>query len=354
MFNPLISQISKDLNIQQFKNEAIKSFGNRLIYSAISAWIRVLVLGKSYTDLHLSIETQYPNVDINHIQNRASQVAYGLLKSIPHEDSWLPGSMEDQCSELASTIIRLMKFCFEISQLYDSRRLTTSPKRFIDIENMRAHFGGVDWNNNSNSWHTVGLGRWELDSKSKRNNQLIFDIPNVNYEKFLSELISNILWKDKELNGDYEIFLTGLNRFNREAWKTIDTPKIPQGISLLRNISDGGYLLVNRENSSVMSVCLLDNWYYQEKELFRIMYALNCNALTPIKFYTEHKEDHVILHTHSSLPNAETRLILMSSWPKRSFNDIYYRIIPKFMWPVIQPILENLGVRLVNQIGLGG
>lgn len=346
MDDRLVSRISKDLNISAFSDENDKSFGNRLIYSAIASWIRMLVLGKSYIDMQSPEETEYPNVDINHIQNRASQVSYGLLQSISHEDSWVPRIVEDQGSELTSTIIRNMKFCYEISELNDKRRLTASPRRIASSGKMCLHMGGFDWNNNSNSWYTVGLGRWELNVDLKTNIRTKFTIPNANHETFLIELIKDATWKEKHLKANYQIFKTGSDAFYRNAWKEIDNKKIPYGISLLRNIEEGGFLLVRREVSE-MSVSLLDSWYYQEKELFRIMYALDAEAKTPAQFKVECKEDYVVLHCHSNLPNAEARLLHLSSWPKRNYRDDYYRIMPIKQWKLFRKILENLGISVV-------
>ena len=306
----------------------------------------MLVLGKSYIDIQSLEETEYPNVDINHIQNRASQVAYGLLQTIPHEDGWVSGITEDQSSELTSTIIRNMKFCYEISELNDKRRLTASPRRIASSGKMCLHMGGFDWNNNVNSLYTVGLGRWELNVDLKTNIRTTFSIPNANHETFFTELIKDAIWKEKQLKGNYQIFKTGSKSFYCDAWKEIDNKKIPYGISLLRNIEEGGFLLV-RSEASEMSVSLLDTWYYQEKELFRIMYALDADAKTPAQFIVECKEDYVVLHCHSNLPNAEARLLQLSSWPKRNYSDVYYRIVPISLWKLIKKILENLGIRLV-------
>lgn len=347
MSNPLVKQISQDLNIHKFNDETDESFGNRLIYSAIASWVRMLVLGKSYTDLRFSEETDYPEVDINHIQNRASHVAYGLILSIPHEENWITVTTEEQSSELASIIIGNMKFCFEISELNDSRRITTSPNRNVYLEGLRLHLGGVRWNNNLNLLYTFGFGRWEPYGESKKNLRAIFNIPNANHQIYFSELIKNARWKQKQLNGNYEIFKTGSNGYYRDAWRVVDIGKIPQGISLIRNTEDGGYLLVKRAEQ-VLSVVLLDNWYYLEKEIFRIMYALDANFNTHAKFNAENKQDHVILHCHSKLPNAETRLLLLSSWPKRNSNDIYYRIIPALVWKQIKKVIENLGIIIVD------
>lgn len=288
-------KISSDLNLYKYNSESKKEYGNRLIYTALAAWARTLVLGESYTDLENETKYEnadYHNVDIMHIQIRLTQISYGLLMSIPNSKKWFDNNkIEDQSRILASSIIEDLIFCYELSRLNDIRRLTNSPIRYANFKDNQLILGGEQWKMPNKKLISVGLGRW-------------IQIPNLNKSK------------------------------------------LPYGISLLKSVEiDAGYILVKKENNRLYTA-RLDKWYYDENEIYRISYALDRHNETPAIFEVEFFDDYVILHSHSKLPNSEMRILLMSSWPKRFYNDIFYRIIPRFLWDDVEDILINLGIKI--------
>ncbi|MCF6465582.1 hypothetical protein [Clostridium sp. Cult2] len=346
----IVRKISSDLNINKYNNESNEEYGNRLIYTAFAAWARTLVLGKSYTDLYYEakyVNANYHNVDIMHIQVRLTQIAYGFLMSIPHSKDWfINSSIEDQCSDLASTIIENLIFCYELSKLNDSRRLTNSPIRHANFKNNQLVLGGEQWKISGKKLTSVGLGRWIQTVKLTENYKEIFNIPKYSSDEYYNTLVESAFWKESNLNGRYKIFKVGTNFFYYKAWQDLNISKIPQGISLLKNIEvDGGYILV-KKNKDAVSTARLDKWYYDENEIYRIMYVLDSYNETPATFQVEIYDNYVILHCHSKLPNPEMRILLMSSWPKRFYNDIFYRIIPRFLWNDIEDMLVNLGIKI--------
>lgn len=348
MNNSLIKQISFDLNIGKYSDETNEEYGNRLVYTALAAWARNLVLGESYTDLNEeAANSNYHNVDIMHIQSRLTQIAYGMLTVIPHSKTWFGnGSIEIQSSTIASNIIDNLIFCYELSRLNDARRLTNSPIRNAAFKNNELVLGGEQWQNSNKTLISVGLGRWMQDTKCSENYKEIFNLPNYTYDEYYHILLDSVLWKESNLDGKYKIFKTGTGLFYNKAWQDFIKGKLARGLSLLKSIEvDGGYLLVNRDKDQIYSA-RLDKWYYEEKEIYRIMYMLDSHNETPAIFKAKKYNDYILLHCHSILPNPEMRIILMSSWPGRFFNDFYYRIIPNFIWDEIENLLTNLGIKI--------
>lgn len=350
MDNLLIRQISSDLNINRYQNESIEEYGNRLIYSALAAWARTLVLGKSYTDLSDETENIYGdchNVDIMHIQVRLSQIAHGMLMAIPHCEDWVVNStIEESSSILASQIIENLIFCYELSQLNEIRRLANSPIRNANFKNNKLVLGGEQWKSVDNTMFSVGLGRWVQSGEPCENYKEIFNLPNCTCDEYYNELLDSAFWKENNLDGQYKIFKVGTGLFYNKAWQDFNASKILQGISLLKNTEvDGGYLLVKTVESKAFTA-KLDKWYYDEKEIYRIMYSLDRHNGTPAVFKTKIYDDYVLLHCHSRLPSSEMRILLMSSWPKRYCDDIYYRIVPRFVWNEVKNILTNLGIEI--------
>lgn len=350
MNEDIVKKISSDLNINRYNNESNEKYGNRLIYTALATWARTLVLGKSYTDLADEAkyaDISYHNIDIMHIQVRLTQIAYGMLMSMPHSEDWISNiGIQDQCSQLASNIIEKLIFCYEISKLNDARRLTNSPIRYANFTNNQLVLGGEQWKISDKKLISVGLGRWIQKTKYPENYREIFNIPDYSPNIYYNTLLKSAFWKENKLNSQYKIFKIGTNFFYYKAWQDLNISELPQGISLLKNTEvNEGYIIVNRDNNGI-STARLDKWYYDENEIYRIMYVLDSYNETPAVFKAKTYDNYVILHCHSRLPNPEMRILLMSSWPERSYNDDFYRIIPKFLWSEIEDMLTNLGIKI--------
>jgi hypothetical protein len=344
MSNNLVEKISDDLNISKFAKESDAQFGNRLMYSALVAWARVQVLGKSYSDFEK--EHDYHNVDILYAQSRVAKVAYGMLNAIQYEAKWLKDSesedLEMYSNKLTSFIIEKMIFCYELSKI-NGRRLTISPIRTTHFNKNRLLLGGTKWSEDES--FTVGMGRWVGKCSDLVDYKSIFNIPEYSITDYYKILSDDALWVENDLNGRYKIFLIGKEGWYLKSWIDFKSNRIPEGISLIRSMeTGGGYFLINKKTNDNILSARLDKWYRDENEIYRIMYALNVFNKTPAIFEAEDNNDHVILHCNSKLPNAEMRIIMLASWPRLTFDDIFYRIIPKFLWKDIESLLNELGI----------
>lgn len=346
----LTKQMSSDLTIYKYNNESNQEYGNRLIYTALASWARTLVLGKSYTDLSSEAEhsnIDYHNVDIMHIQVRLTQIASGMLMTIPHCKNWIGnGEIEEQSSNLASNIIQNLIFCYELTQLNDTRRLTNSPTRYANFTNNKLILGGEEWKRPGKSMVSVGLGRWIPSKEKPQNYKEIFNIPICTSGEYYNTLVNSAFWEESNLEGQYKVFKVGTGFFYKEAWYDFNISKLQQGIYLLKSTEvDGGYILAKKNEDKIFTA-RLDKWYSDENEIYRIMYAFDSYNTTPVVFKAKNYDDYILLHCHSKLPNSEMRILFMSSWPKRFYKDIYYRIIPKFIWGEIEDMLTNLGIKV--------
>jgi len=342
MSDVLRQRISSDLNVNQFECETEEDYGNRLIYSALVAWARVQILGKSYTDISAENEilTDYHNIDIMQIQTRLSQVAYAMVSVIKHKNEWMKNNdLETASNELASSIIEQLILCYELSKL-GKRRLTISPPKAAVFHDNQLALGGTGWEN----FYSVGVGRWASTISPLVDYKDVFCIPACSCIQYYNMLINNANWIENELNSTYQIFNIGTTGWYSKAWIEFNKSKIPKGVSILKNMeTDGGYFLIKNDAEGILST-RLDNWYFDEKEIYRILYSLNAVNKTPAIFKAKNNDDHILLHCNSSLPNAEMRILWMASWPYNTYDDIFKRIIPKFLWCDIEKCFNDLGI----------
>lgn len=344
MNNLLKQQLSADLNISKFSIETEEEYGNRLIYSALVAWARVQVLGRSYTDINSEADTEldYHNADVMHIQTRLSQVAYGVLNAIPHRSEWIKNSDFEICSnELSNVIVKHLIFCYELSKV-NNRRLTTSPIKTINFISNQLLVGGTKWK--GEKLYSVGIGRWVTNSVVPVDFQDAFNIPKYSAIEYYKALKTNAIWQENDLDGIYQILKINNAGWYSNTWVDFNKATIPTGVSLLKNMeTDGGYFLIKNDVEGILSA-KLDKWYYDEKEIYRIIYSLRAFNKTPAIFKAKNNKDHILLHCNSRLPNPEMRILLMSSWPQNVYEDRFKRIIPEFLWDDIEKCLNDLGI----------
>ena len=62
MIDELRTKISNDLQIIKFKGESIRDYNQRIIYSALSMWVRSLLNGNSINDFKDDINKTFPDI----------------------------------------------------------------------------------------------------------------------------------------------------------------------------------------------------------------------------------------------------------------------------------------------------
>ena len=61
MQNELQIRIAKDLNIIKFNSESENEYNQRIVYSAVSLWVRTLIYGNSINDMRQDSVIGYEN-----------------------------------------------------------------------------------------------------------------------------------------------------------------------------------------------------------------------------------------------------------------------------------------------------
>lgn len=347
----LINQIATDLAIYPYNDENYEEYGNRLIYCALVSWAKVQVLGSSYTEIS-GIEKEYPYVSQRYISEKLNLVLEGLVSTIPHSKNWFYiNNDESNPKELVKYILQRLIFCYQISKTITTSWLTMSPQKIVYFKDYELLLGGTEWNSSRNGACSIGLGVWRKKQLKKDTNyKQVFNIPNCNLKDYCKSLEKDAPWKECELDYDYEYFNAGKGIWHNKAWGKLDKRYIEKGISLIRKKDDTynkyNYFLLYY-NSDIFLISSLDQWYYKEKEISRIMYALDYYRGKPAQFKAKQNSEVVQVHCHSQLPNAENRILLMASWPKRTYNDVYYREIPIHIWSDVKEIFNGLGIEII-------
>ena len=346
MKKELINKIASDLNIYKFELESKEEYNQRLIFSSSAIWAKTLLYGNSIND---SNDTKkYINVDKRYVSHYLSKVIVGYLNIMNTNLNWIiddedNNSIEDKSSNLASYIIEELINTYNIADI-GGGRLTLPPKTEIYYGgNACEVFGDIS---HEGSLVSIGTSQWKLDVDKNlyTKNKWLINIPVKEYYQFIKD---SFKWKSKKLPSEYKIFKLGYINSYSKCWIPIKFEELPRGISLLKveNKSDIGYILIKKYEDNLM-ISEIDSWYKENKEIYRILLALNYENKTPAIFNVKDNGDYKILYLRTGIPNYEKRIIISCSWPYGKYNNEYVRIIPSDMWEVVESQLNFLGITI--------
>lgn len=341
MKNELKQALAIDMNIINFVDESDCDFNQRLIYSAGAAWAKTLVYGHSYSDMN--VDYDFVNTDRLYIQSYLTKILNVYLKNFAVNYDWLNSkqSVEEQASDLASQIIKDVIYTFNLAEIL-SRRITPVKAQFYKYDKNLLVRGDVPM---SKKIYSVGVAQWILDSNilEYKKDKRIVDIKGENY---YGAIESDFHWRcDSNLTSNYMMFEVGSKGGYSKCWKPVGIKNIPAKIVMLKLVDEfnSGYILARKRNG-VVEWAALDPWYITENEIYRILYALNFHNKTPAEFRAKKHTDFYELQFASVLPRYEDRIITCCSWPNDVYNNKYARIIPNYLWNIVENELDFLGI----------
>lgn len=348
MSNQLLQAISTDLQVFRYNNEDSIQYEGRLLYSAVAAWCRNMMNDKSYSDF-TNTERKI-GIDLEHIAIRLSQVIDGMFEAFPYGRMYFQktGAKELTSFDIASKIVKDMSFSYECSKTLDSRRLCQTPQRNIEFAKSSVlALGGTDYKSRG-KYYFVGCGKWLLHPTNDKNDDCyeFWGIPH-NEDNYLSLLTKYAEWRNAEVDNTYLKLDITKDRLTTSGfgWYSFSKRSSVYPLEIIQK--DGRYFLL-RHNDDEDQIAELNQWYIEEKELYRIILAIKKQYYKPLKINVKNNGNHVIVSIGVILPNPETRILLLSSWGYNDSFDRFSRIVPIGIWDDIKPLFENLGFEIIN------
>lgn len=340
----LLRKIEADLGLMRFASETDCDYNQRVIYSVAAAWAKTLIWGKSYSDQE---STAYQSVDIMYVQSQLSKVLEAYFNCFEINLDWMDEEAEngDRASLLASEIISASIRNQNIAEIH-SRRLSPLLPRYIkyadDLFLLRGN------NQGEKDLFAVGASVWKKAKVGQYDTE--FWPIAVNADVYYEMIDTEFQWRREKLTSEYYVFQLESNMAFSKSWKMVEPDQLSEGIHLLKLASEynGGYVLIKKLEHGY-KIISLDPWYIETGEVYRFIYTLKAKNQTPVEFRYQRHKDYILLKSYCPLPNAEKQLLLDTSWPYRTYKDLYYRIIPLFLWNVVEKQLCELGVKLIEQ-----
>ena len=333
--NSIIDKMAADLGIYSYNHEEITSYKCRVIYSAMSSWVKAIAMDQPIG----SKENHLFGVSRRHIYERGNSVLESLIKMNPDTSPWF--DVED-ADENPVVIIRnrLLNHGDLLNEGFDTNLALSIAHRKQFISGYDTIYGEVL----GKSFIYSGIS--VLCSNNVTKQAKISESTEV----WLKAFLKNIWWSamPSEMNDLMYFKPAHKSKNNYTAWD-----------NSLHNVSDEivlGRLTINKNEfeyyllkpkSKLMH--RIDPFLQKQGYHIRIMYALrkiaNNSVIAMIKDYG----DHIYLKLSTHLPTNERILLESYAWPSNRINDKLCWTMYDFVWDYIKPYFESIGIRIVEE-----
>lgn len=333
-------QIAKDLKITQFSKENESQFISRIIYSAISEWIKASTFDRKI-DNHEGVKEE--GCTKQHITRKCGEILEGFLEIYPSIEFYFYPVEENDPKPIQEIQKRLFLGGVLVSGENNTVQLSKEKTGFVDnnlffergcfYEPEKQAFGLGCYRNNQNG--NIPCVRLEE----------LFFIPNENAEKTVNYYIKKLKSDFNNISDipDYWSFFDYSSKKSfHNSWNGYfdKNGKITVYKNNINN-SDYGFI---KYSEGKFFFTPFPHHIIQTKEIRRILYGIRSIENNPCNSELTIQGKSVKIQLYTSLPLREQSLLYMISWPVNNMYDRTQYITSIKFLPIIQRILSNLNV----------
>lgn len=339
MNSDIINAMENDMKIIPYLGEKNISYKSRLIYSALSNWLRITTQDELYGENGSKSKV--------YILNRGREILSSFVEVVPETLQYF--SDESQrfiADDVIRDIREKMLIAGEIVEINGKKKVTLPKYREVACVLGYNRVLGLD--RSAAKVESVGVARI-TKSEMATSGELIN--PRVDCLDFLNWIYDNAEWTEVQSIENYEIFDAMSRKAPYLSWSDKANKKIESHIGRV-SIYNGmvEYWLFKFKNGQ---------WYQtpfssvlrEYKEERRIFLGLRKKYGNPMIVDYEFRSTVVILYLFCRLPIKEEGLLDAYCWPMERYNDKLNYIVPYKIWDEIKNILEiDLGITLRERL----
>lgn len=339
----IIDDINRDLKVQRCSGETDGRYHARIIYSALSMWVRHSILDKDI----LAPSKKEVGVSKIHIINRCKPFLENMLELFPECKEWIFPDKEDQnpitiVRDRLNNINELIDVGYQTNVgLPDYRELIINPG--VNI---------VRGLSQSGYSYMSGIAQLKVsDNLSNINFSNLLKahgLPSNTALEILESNLKRITWVQQSIVSEQILDKYSSQPFSY-TWHE-DTELKNGDISLYRNdFYDFGFIKFEEGKSYLSQI---NKYLIDKKEVRRFMYGLKKEVNNPVKaYYIRHSSVHLVeLILYNKLPSIEERLLLLLGWPKNNISDSRILLFDDSVWTFVTVILKQLHIKLEEMI----
>lgn len=332
LYQQLIEDISYDLNIRKYSTESPEEYHSRIVYSAVSVWMKYILLD------HMIHENEAEIKSKNYHYRRTSEILDEYINLFPSVSYWMyPDKNIDPIHIIRNRLIAAS----EINEVDLDGNITLARKKIIPLDKNVSRL--IEISTPNTEFKYVGLTKIiKAINKSQSTLQIENSLELVNEFKKPS-YYTKIL----KLDFKYEVFNVHKNNKYEKNW--ISNGLLDSEIHLIRKeteqVNYWDYLLLSKR---------ADNYYqypiHEEliKQGFHYRLISGLRQLNENPLAAEYKivHDIVELNLEYNLPKYEESFLTTYAWPKNHILDSWSFIVPLELWNIVARIIQLLGYKL--------
>lgn len=331
MHSQLIDDIAFDLRIKKYESERIELYNSRVIYSAMSSWMKHILLDHTIEEDKMELKTK------NYHYRRSNEILIEFVNLFPEIHNWLYFKNRDPIHIIRDRLI-------SANELVESNLegdITIAPPQKISITSNTTRL--IDLSGEHWKFKYVGVTKIINEESTYKSDHLSKDSLDI-VDEFTNRLYYSELL---EFNFDYELFNPLKKSNNDKDW--LGRGSLKSGINLIRkktafeNLWD--YVLIINDSNKYYQYTLIDELIKQGFHI-RIMLGIRKLYKSPIKAKFNIKNQIVVLHLGMKLPKFEQSILTTYSWPRRNIEDNWSFIVPIELWDMMFEMLQTLGFEM--------
>ncbi|MDD4254460.1 MAG: hypothetical protein PHP59_03700 [Methanofollis sp.] len=336
--------IAQGLGISRFSCEDKNAYIARVLYSAISEWIKTAVLDRCIEDREEYQDTKDTLYTKHHVTRKCNIILSAYLDLYPEVKKWFYPEDKPNFQPAKKIQERLEYAGFLVSGPDNTIQLP--PDKFARIAEDLFLLRGTSFGKDG---EPHGLG-WYVNRISEKNAyslEELFLIPQIDAKDTVLEYsrYANGKYTLNPIISDARKYFDPLSKqIFSDSWKqSLDHPS---ELTVYRNnLVDYG--IAKKENDKVYTLAFPD-YIIKTHDVRRFMYGLrHLNDNQEQATITTYK-DAIKIRLHSTLPRREEMLFYMIAWPVRSILDRTEFITSPVFLPIVSKILENLNIRVIQ------
>lgn len=339
----ILNTMQKDLKIKSYFHEEEGYYQARIIYSAMSFWLKMITLDTSFDN---QITTS--NVSKLHLMKRGTRILQELLSIYPLAQAWYQPLNENN-SPIQILITRLVE-CGHLLDIEKKYYISLPVYKEIPIGNELQYIQGL--RNHFNHGYSSGLS-WLTHAPHvtlTSYDELPYFFKTSDVVEYIDTFYNELRWQQTSCKNDRQYFDPNCPKNLSACWKNTHLLKdgdVTLSRHYIEQIQGYNYFAVKRIGN-IIYTSPLASYFKEHFEVRRILYGLRTKANNPVNIHITRYPTNGLFEVrlYSNLPKKEQSILLALGWPKINITDLNTLLFDKSLLAYIRYLFINLHIKI--------